>query len=82
MESGTRRGCSALLHLQIQRAHDLAPAVHLGFDEASELFRRGELDIDAETRHRRYGGGRTAIRQRAALEALEMLLELALEYRR
>jgi nicotinamide-nucleotide amidase len=33
-------------------------------------------------RERRYSGGRTSVRQHAALEALEMMLELALEYPR
>jgi nicotinamide-nucleotide amidase len=33
-------------------------------------------------RERRYSGGRTRVRQHAALEALEMMFELALEYPR
>lgn len=33
-------------------------------------------------RERRYGGGRASVRQHAALEALEMMLELALSYPR
>ena len=47
-----RDASMASLHLDIQRADQLAPALHLGFDHASEFFRRAERDVHAHAAHR------------------------------